>query len=650
MGALVVVSRRGSLFLSEVVGTDTANLSAASNTVSESQVTPAEAALPGETTSPPVLSKPTGPRVVQVKFRMAGRTHNFDARDLSLVRGDTVLVEHEGTELVGRVFQEPKHVAQISNLGRVLRKMTESDVAKLPALKVKEQAAMKFALEKLLSRRVPAKLVTCELSFNEDRMVFYFASEERIDLRPLIRDLATQFQARVDVRQIGARDAAKFIGGIGSCGRELCCSTWLVDFRPVSIKMAKDQNLALNPQKVSGACGRLLCCLTYEQETYAELRRGLPKIGKRVYTPNGDGRVKDVDVLRRRVRVHLLEGYEEFEASQVSPMFGSKGELLQPGTFEHEGDEGEEGAEGEAKSAAADGATGEGRSAGEAPDAGVSAAWASSDRRPQAEARAPSSEPRRDGRDGGRDRPRDGGDRGRGGRDGRPQGDRPRGDRPPQGDRAQGDRARGDRPRRDDRGPRRDDRGPRGDRPQGDRPAQNLPGEQPVSDRPQNDQPLGERPQGDRPRGDRPSGDRPRRDDRGPRRDDRGPRADRPQGDRPQGDRPRRDDRGPRRDDRGPRGDRPPQAPRVDRPPQGDVAPVVDRAPNSEGTSPQGGRPEGGTIVQGEGGDTGPRRRRRRRRGRGGGGQGGQSGGQGAPGDGGGGGDSGGGDGSGDGE
>lgn len=641
--------------------------------MSETQVTPGEAAMAGDAASPPVLSKPTGPRVVQVKFRMAGRTHNFDAKDLALARGDTVLVEHEGTELVGRVFQEPKHVAQISNLGRVLRKMTESDLAKLPALKVKEQAAMKFALEKLLSRRVPAKLVTCELSFNEDRMVFYFASEERIDLRPLIRDLATQFQARVDVRQIGARDAAKFIGGIGSCGRELCCSTWLVDFRPVSIKMAKDQNLALNPQKVSGACGRLLCCLTYEQETYAELRRGLPKIGKRVYTPNGDGRVKDVDVLRRRVRVHLLEGYEEFEASQVSPMFGSKGELLQPGTFEHEADEGEEGAEGEAKSAAPEGAAGQDRSASEAPETGVSAAWASSERRPSAEARAPSSEPRRDGRDGGRDRPREGGDRGRGGRDGRPQGDRPRGDRPqgdrpqgdrPQGDRPQGDRPRGERPRRDDRGPRRDDRGPRGDRPHGDRPTQNPQGEQPLSDRPQNDQPQGDRPQGDRPRGDRPPGDRPRRDDRGPRRDrpqgdrpqgdrpqgDR-PQGDRPQGDRPQGDRPRRDDRGPRRDERGPRGDRPPQAPRADRPPQGDGAPVIDRAPNTEGASPQGERPEGAPIVQGEGGDTGPRRRRRRRRGRGGGGggQGGQSGGQGASGDGGGG-DSGGGDSSGDGE
>ncbi len=284
-----------------------------------------------ETESAEVEAKVAEPRVVAVKFRNAGRTYDYDAGALELARGDRVLVEFGDTQVVGTIVRTQLLAGQSgSGHPKIVRRIGAQDEPKLREMQRQEQDAFKFALQKLRARNLPAKMVAAELSFSEDKLTLYVASEERIDLRGWIRDVSTQFRARIDVRQIGARDAAKFIGGIGSCGRELCCSTWLVDFRPVSIKMAKDQNLALNPEKVSGQCGRLLCCLTYEQDTYRDMRKGLPKIGKRVYTPLGDGRVKDVNVLRRRVRVQLLDGYEEFDAEQVSPMFGQKGELLQP--------------------------------------------------------------------------------------------------------------------------------------------------------------------------------------------------------------------------------------------------------------------------------------------------------------------------------
>ena len=424
---------------------------------------------------------PAGTRLCAVKFRDAGRTYDYDAGALELKRGDLVLVDFAETKVVGIVARS-KSLTQSSSQShpKVQRKLDDADKAKLETIAENEERAFKFALLKLRQRNLPAKMVAAELSFNEDKLTFYVASEERIDLRNWIRDVSVEFRARIDVRQIGARDAAKFIGGVGSCGRELCCSTWLVDFRPVSIKMAKDQNLALNPDKVSGQCGRLLCCLTYEQDTYRDMRKGLPKIGKRVYTPMGDGRVKDVNVLRRKIRVQLLEGYEEFDAEQVSPMFGTKGELLQPSFGEARQDFEEEEEEGD--DAAVDGVEGAPPAAGAPPPAAQA-------RPPQGPPQgSPAGAPRRDERPGQRfDRPRGPDQRGPDQRDQRgprPGFDRPRGDRPP-----------GDRPPRDDR--------PRGDRPFGDQRSEQRRDQRP----PREDRPRDDRPRQDRPRQDRPPGE-----------------------------------------------------------------------------------------------------------------------------------------------
>lgn len=231
---------------------------------------PAEAIAPPP---PPLVKKES--KLCAVKFRDAGRTYDYDPGTLELKRGDLVLVDFAETRVIGIVSRVPS-LAQNApqNPPKIVRKLDDADKAKLALIADKEKEAFKFALIKLRQRNLPAKMVAAELSFNEDKLTFYVArSEDCIDLRHWVRDVSTEFRARVDVRQIGARDAAKFIGGVGSCGRELCCSTWLVDFRPVSIKMAKDQNLALNPDKVSGQCGRLLCCLTYEQDTYRDMRK-----------------------------------------------------------------------------------------------------------------------------------------------------------------------------------------------------------------------------------------------------------------------------------------------------------------------------------------------------------------------------------------
>jgi cell fate regulator YaaT (PSP1 superfamily) len=170
------------------------------------------------------------------------------------------------------------------------------------------------------------KIFRGELNPSGSKLTLYFSAEQKVDTRPLLRDLGAELQIRVELRQTGVRDEAKMVGGIGSCGRELCCTTWLPAFVPVSIKNAKDQGLVLNPTKVSGQCGRLKCCLVYEQETYAELRKGLPKLGKRVIAGgDSEGRVVEVDVLRRRIRVNHGDGrFEVYEADQVEPMFPSQ--------------------------------------------------------------------------------------------------------------------------------------------------------------------------------------------------------------------------------------------------------------------------------------------------------------------------------------
>ncbi len=250
--------------------------------------------------------------VAGIKFRDAGTIYEFDAGDGTYRRGDRVLVDTERGQVIATVAVGSRRMSVGEPLRRIARLTTASDDKAREALVEKERDAYLYARELTRAARMPLKVVRCEYPLSANgRVLFYFASEERIDFRNLVRDLGTRLRTRVEMRQIGVRDEAKMVGGIGSCGRELCCSTFLPAFVPVSIKMAKDQGLVLNPTKVSGQCGRLKCCLVYEQDTYKEMRKGLPKVGKRVETPAGNGKVVELDVLRQRIRVWFDEGGSE---------------------------------------------------------------------------------------------------------------------------------------------------------------------------------------------------------------------------------------------------------------------------------------------------------------------------------------------------
>ena len=256
--------------------------------------------------------------VAGVKFREAGTIHELDAGDTTYVRGDRVLVDSDRGQVIAIVAVGTRRQSVAEPLRRISRLATVNDQRARDRLVDKEREAYVFAKQRAKEQRMPLKVVRCEFPLSPGgRVLFYFASEERIDFRDLVRDLGTKLRARVEMRQIGVRDEAKMVGGIGSCGRELCCSTFLPGFVPVSIKMAKDQGLVLNPTKVSGQCGRLKCCLVYEQDTYKEMRKGLPKVGKRVETPGGNGKVVELDVLRQRIRVWFDEGGSETYPANV---------------------------------------------------------------------------------------------------------------------------------------------------------------------------------------------------------------------------------------------------------------------------------------------------------------------------------------------
>jgi cell fate regulator YaaT (PSP1 superfamily) len=190
----------------------------------------------------------------------------------------------------------------------VIRMITPDELARMERLGDEAAHALRVCAEKVEDTRLPMKLVTAEYSFDASRITFYFTSESRVDFRNLVRDLASEFRTRIELRQVGARDEARLLGGVGRCGLTLCCATWLPDYPPTSIKQAKEQDLPLNPAKISGVCGRLLCCLSYEYDTYVALRRNLPRIGQRLPTPEGEGRVIAVQVLKQAVRVALDAG------------------------------------------------------------------------------------------------------------------------------------------------------------------------------------------------------------------------------------------------------------------------------------------------------------------------------------------------------
>jgi cell fate regulator YaaT (PSP1 superfamily) len=267
----------------------------------------------GPAAAPPALAV-----LVGVKLTPTGRTFACDAGKLDLGPGDRVVLDDDNAS-VGTVAVAPALRPATTPPPRVLRKADARDLARHEADRRRVADALAFARERARARNLPIKMFRVELHGGGNRATFYFAAEQRIDFRDLVRDLASRVHARVEMRQVGVRDEAKMVGGIGSCGRELCCSTFLPKFAPVSIKMAKNQNLALNPTKVSGQCGRLKCCLVYEDANYVEAAKLLPRAGKRVTTPEGVGRVGDVDVLRERVRVYFEDQPPKvFPAAEVS--------------------------------------------------------------------------------------------------------------------------------------------------------------------------------------------------------------------------------------------------------------------------------------------------------------------------------------------
>lgn len=233
--------------------------------------------------------------------------YDFDAGTLELAQGDRVVVETERGVGVGQVVKPPvERAAEGSgSLTLVKRKATPEDLAAVERITQKEHEAYRFCVNRIMERNMPMKLVRVEYQFDSSKAVFFFTADGRVDFRDLVKDLAHSFHTRIEMRQIGVRDEAKMTGGIGICGRELCCSSFLREFQPVSVKMAKEQNLALNPNKISGQCGRLLCCLDYEYETYCCLRKNFPKSGKRVRTVNAVGIVDKVNILTGNITLKL---------------------------------------------------------------------------------------------------------------------------------------------------------------------------------------------------------------------------------------------------------------------------------------------------------------------------------------------------------
>lgn len=259
--------------------------------------------------------------VALVRVGDAPRPLACDAGNLTLRKGDAVVVEGERGVDLAVVSSPPRRQMVEGRLAhRVSRKANESDLRAESRTRLKEAEAVRVANDIVRALKLPTKVVRAEVSLSGGRTVVYLASEERLEMRDLGRRLTDAFRGRVEIRHIGVRDAAKNIGGVGPCGLQLCCNTFLSDFAPVSIRQAKDQGLALNPQRVSGVCGRLMCCLVYEDAFYRQQRALFPKQGKRVQTPKGEGRVRDLDVLARTVRVLFPDGaIETFKVEEVRP-------------------------------------------------------------------------------------------------------------------------------------------------------------------------------------------------------------------------------------------------------------------------------------------------------------------------------------------
>lgn len=277
------------------------------------------------------------PKVIGVRFKPVGKIYFFSPQDFDIKEGDNVIVETSRGLEFGKVVSGVKEVSDdeiIKPLKEVFRIATPEDIKKQEENKKKEKEALFLCEQKIKEHGLEMSLVDAEYTFDGSKLLFYFTADGRVDFRDLVKDLAVIFRTRIELRQIGVRDESKMIGSVGVCGRDICCSKFLGEFVPVSIKMAKEQGLSLNPTKISGICGRLMCCLKYEQDTYEELLKFTPKEGSLVKTPKGDGTVQFVSILKGIVKVKLHQGddsvLEEFNVSDITILknFKSKDDVI----------------------------------------------------------------------------------------------------------------------------------------------------------------------------------------------------------------------------------------------------------------------------------------------------------------------------------
>lgn len=276
-------------------------------------------------------------RVISVKFRDGGKSYFFDPGELEINEGDGVIVETaRGIEFADVVspVQEIDEGRVVAPLKGVIRVATDYDRELRDTNRAKEKDAFDICVRKIAEHGLDMKLVDVEYSYNGSKVMFYFTADGRVDFRELVKDLAGVFRTRIELRQIGVRDEAKMLGGLGSCGRPVCCKAFLSDFAPVSIKMAKEQSLSLSPTKISGICGRLMCCLKYEQDCYESMRRQMPRPGRDVRTPDGDGTVLENNVIteKTRVRVTLADGtfdVRDYPFRELTPLNTRHPELVE---------------------------------------------------------------------------------------------------------------------------------------------------------------------------------------------------------------------------------------------------------------------------------------------------------------------------------
>ena len=249
--------------------------------------------------------------MILVRLRDSGLIYSCNAGDLNTKEGDYVIVDHDRGLDYGQIISPKDAMLDINSKEppkKIVRIANNADLRQIEENRVRAREALNTCFKKIEEHKLEMKLVRSEYSFDRTKIIFYFTSPDRVDFRNLVKDLAKIFKARIELRQIGVRDEAKFFGGFGPCGRELCCARFLKDFEPVTIKMAKEEGLPLNPPKISGICGRLMCCLSFEYETYKILSKGLPREGERIHTQQGKGKVINVNVFKRTATVELEDG------------------------------------------------------------------------------------------------------------------------------------------------------------------------------------------------------------------------------------------------------------------------------------------------------------------------------------------------------